>query len=159
MPAGARVAIAVSRYNETITGRLLDAAARTLVAAGIDSSRLDVAWVPGAFELPLVADRLASTGDYAAVICLGAIIKGETTHDIHIAAAVAQGIEQSSRARGIPVLFGVLTCHSIAQAIARAGGPEGGDDSSNKGAECAAAAIEMISLLDHLATGRGETCR
>jgi len=142
LPAGVRVAIVVSRYNESITGRLLEGAAATLQAAGLAAGRLDVAWVPGAFELPLAADRLAASGAYAAVICLGAIIRGETTHDQHIAHAVGQGIEQCSRAHGLPVLFGVLTCNSLDQAEARAGGTAG-----NKGEECAVAAIEMITLL------------
>ena len=114
-----------------------------------------MARVPGAFVLPVVADRLAATGDYAAVICLGAIIRGETTHDQHIATAVAQGIEALARARGIPVLFGVLTCQSLEQAVARAGGDERVAAHSDKGAECAEAAIEMISLLHQIATATG----
>jgi 6,7-dimethyl-8-ribityllumazine synthase len=144
LPEATRVAVVVSRYNETITRRLLDGAVATLVSAGLEPGRIDVAWVPGAFELPFIADTLAATGRYAAVICLGAIIRGETTHDQHIARAVATGIEASARARRVPVLFGVLTCDTLAQALARAGGdgPVG-----NKGAECAAAAIEMATLL------------
>ncbi len=147
LPADIRVAIAVSRYNESITRRLLDAAVATLVAAGLPADRIDVAWVPGAFELPLAADRMAATGRHAAVLCLGAIIRGETSHDRHIATAVGGGIEQIARARGIPVLFGVLTCDTLAQALARAGGDAANQYAGNKGRECAAAAIEMISLL------------
>jgi len=152
LPSGVRVAIVVSRYNAAVTERMLAGAARTLAAAGLDRYRLDVARVPGAFELPVVADRLAATGEYAAVICLGAIIRGETTHDQHIARAVGGGIEAIARARGLPVLFGVLTCDTLAQALARAGGDSstGYAGTGNKGAECASAAIEMISLVGTL---------
>lgn len=152
LPSGVRVAIVVSRYNAAVTERMLAGAARTLAAAGLDRSRLDVARVPGAFELPVVADRLAATGEYAAVICLGAIIRGETTHDQHIARAVGGGIEAIARVRGLPVLFGVLTCDTLAQALARAGGEAatGYAGTGNKGAECASAAIEMISLVSTL---------
>jgi 6,7-dimethyl-8-ribityllumazine synthase len=151
-----RVAIVVSRWNERVTGGLLAGALDTLVAAGLAADAIDVAWVPGAFELPLVADRFAGTGGYAAVICLGAIIRGETEHDRHIAQAVARGIEETGRRHGVPVLFGVLTCQSLEQALARAGiavGTRAHDGSAppdNKGAECAAAALEMITLLDRL---------
>ena len=167
LPSGVRVAIVVSRYNAAVTEQMLAGAARTLAAAGLDRYRLDVARVPGAFELPIAADRLAATGEYAAVICLGAIIRGETTHDQHIAAAVARGIEEIGRARGTPVLFGVLTCQSIEQAVARDGGDEpfaAARDGraaahSNKGEECAEAAIEMISLLHQIATATGGKTR
>ena len=144
------MAVVVSRYNESITRRMLEAAVATLAAASLPVERIDVAWVPGAFELPLAADRMAASGRYAAVLCLGAIIRGETSHDRHIAAAVGGGIEATARARGIPVLFGVLTCGTLAQAFARAGGDAGNDFEGNKGRECASAAIEMISLLPRL---------
>jgi 6,7-dimethyl-8-ribityllumazine synthase len=146
-PERIRVAVVVSRYNESVTRRLLDAAVATLVAAGVPAAGLDVAWVPGAFELPLAADRMAASRRYAAVICLGAIIRGETSHDRHIASAVGHGIEQAARAHGIPVLFGVLTCDTLAQAMARAGGDESDKFAGNKGTESATAALEMISLL------------
>lgn len=146
-----RVAIVVSRYNESITRRLLEAAVARFIAAGLPSASIDVAWVPGSFEIPLAADRMAASGQYAAVLCLGAIIKGETSHDQHIASAVGHGIEQSARAHGIPVVFGVLTCDTLAQALARAGGSAG-----NKGEECATAAIEMISLLGQLPPRRNQ---
>lgn len=142
-----RVAVVVSRYNETVTGRMLDGALFALTAGGVPRERIDVAWVPGAFELPLAADRLAAGGRYAAVICLGAIIRGETSHDRHIATAVGQGIEQTARRHGVPVPFGVLTCDTLAQAIARAAGGPADGFAGNKGAECATAALEMISLL------------
>jgi len=150
-PAGTRLAIVVSRWNETVTRRLLDGAIGQLGSAGIAATDLDVAWVPGSFELPLAADRLAATGRYAAVLCLGAIVKGETSHDRWIAAAVAAGIEATARARGLPVLFGVLTCDTLAQALARAGGDLADGYAGNKGAECAAAAVEMIGLLAEIA--------
>lgn len=142
-----RVAIAVSRYNDSVTRRMLDAAVATFTAAGLPAERIDVAWVPGAFELPSAADMLAATGRHAAVLCLGAIIRGETTHDQHIARAVAGGVEAVARARGLPVLFGVLTCDTLAQALARAGGTPADGFAGNKGAECAAAAIEMIAIF------------
>lgn len=147
LPADARVAVVVARWNESITRRLLEAAAARLRDAGLAADSLDVAWVPGSFELPLVADRLAASGRYAAVLCLGAIIKGETIHDRVIADAVAAGIEAAGRAHGLPVIFGVLTCDTLAQALARAGGSEADGFAGNKGAECAAAAVEMIGLL------------
>ena len=146
-----RVAIVVSRYNETVTGRMLDGALFALTAGGVPRERIDVAWVPGAFELPLAADRLASSGGFAAVLCLGAIIRGETSHDRHIASAVGQGIEQTARRHGLPVPFGVLTCDTLAQAIARAAGSPADAFVGNKGAECATAALEMISLLSMVA--------
>ena len=147
LPPTARVGVVVSRYNEPVTGRMLDGAVATLTAAGLPADRIDVAWVPGSFELPLVADAMAAGGRYAAVLCLGAIIRGETTHDQHIARAVATGIEAIGRSRGLPVLFGVLTCDTLAQAYARAGGDADDRFAGNKGAECAAAAIEMATLL------------
>jgi 6,7-dimethyl-8-ribityllumazine synthase len=147
-----RLAIVVARYNDSITRRMLDGAVATFVAAGLPADRIDVAWVPGAFELPFIADQLAASGRYAAVLCLGAIIRGETTHDQHIARAVGGGIEAIARVRGLPVLFGVLTCDTLAQALARAGGEAaaGYAGTGNKGAECASAAIEMISLVSTL---------
>ncbi|MFM8986443.1 MAG: 6,7-dimethyl-8-ribityllumazine synthase [Planctomycetia bacterium] len=153
LPAGIRVAIVVARWNETVTGSLLAAARATLAAAGLGEAAVDVVHVPGSFELPLAADRLAATGRYAAVLCLGAIIRGETSHDRHIATAVATGLEQAARARGVPVLFGVLTCDTPAQAAARSGGTAADGFAGNKGAECAAAAVEMIAVLAGIAGG------
>jgi 6,7-dimethyl-8-ribityllumazine synthase len=147
LPSAARVAVVVSRYNDFVTRRLLDGAVATFVAAGLPADRIDAAWVPGAFELPFIADQLAASGRYAAVLCLGAIIRGETSHDRHIATAVAGGIEQTARTRGLPVLFGVLTCDTPAQAAARSGGSAADGYAGNKGAECAAAALEMIAVL------------
>jgi len=155
--AGKRVAIVASRYNPRVTEPLLEGAARTLLAAGLAAEKLVVARVPGAFELPLVADRLAVSGGFDAILCLGAIIRGETTHDRHIAAAVAAGIEAVARARGIPVVFGVLTCQTIEQAVARAGGDPHVTRHSHKGEECAQTAIEMVTLLGRVAESGGAT--
>jgi 6,7-dimethyl-8-ribityllumazine synthase len=140
-----RFSIVVSRYNETITARLLSGAVETLNAHGIADESIDVAWVPGAFEIPLVAARQAGCGRYAAVLCLGAVIRGETTHDQHINRAVSLELARLGAASGVPVLFGLLTCDTLEQAIHRAGGNVG-----NKGAECALAALEMVDLLRKL---------
>jgi 6,7-dimethyl-8-ribityllumazine synthase len=145
LPPSARMAIVASRYNPQVTERLLDAAIRVLETA-LPRERIDIARVPGSFELPLIADRLAASGRYAAVICLGAIIRGETSHDRHIAMAVSTGIEAVGRKHGLPVIFGVLTCDSPEQALARAGVAEAGRVVGNKGEEAATTALEMVSL-------------
>ena len=141
----ARYAIAVSRYNETITARLLDGAVETLMGQGVADSQIDVAWAPGAWELPLVAAELAAGGRYQAILCLGAVIRGETTHDQHINRQVSSALGNLSLEYRTPVLFGVLTCQSLEQALNRAGGSVG-----NKGHECAEAALEMVGLLRRL---------
>ncbi len=143
-----RFAIIVSRYNDSITKKLLDGAVQTLVQHGVADEAVDVVWVPGAWEIPVVAQRLATSGEYAAVLCLGAVIRGETTHDEHINRAVSLGLRDISLDTGLPILFGVLTCNSLEQAIHRAGGNVG-----NKGIECAEAALEMVSLLRELPPG------
>ena len=140
-----RYAVVVSRFNELVTSRLLDGAVDTFRRHGADDSQIDVAWVPGAFEIPLAADRLAASGKYAAVCCLGAVIQGQTTHHEYINHQVAAGIMRSGQEHRIPVLFGVLTCGTMEQALDRAGGKAG-----NKGSECAQAAIEMVNLLKQL---------
>jgi 6,7-dimethyl-8-ribityllumazine synthase len=140
-PAG-RFAMVVSRYNESITSRLLEGAIATLKGHGAADDLIEVAWVPGAFEIPLVAARLAESGRYVAVICLGAVIRGETTHDQHINRAVSNELAAAGVRTGVPVLFGVLTCDTLEQAIHRAGGNQG-----NKGSECAEAALRMADLL------------
>lgn len=145
VPPAGRIAIVVSRYNETVTSRLLAGAVEKLASAGVPDTAIDVAWVPGAFEAPLVADRLAHCGGYVAVICLAAVIRGETTHDQHINRAVSLQLAESAVQSGVPVLFGVLTCDNLEQAIHRSGGNAG-----NKGADCAAAALEMADLLRQL---------
>ncbi|MEX0977348.1 MAG: 6,7-dimethyl-8-ribityllumazine synthase, partial [Pirellulales bacterium] len=116
-----------------------------LAEHGVDDQHIDVAWVPGAWEIPLVANRMAHGGRYLAVICLGAVIKGETTHDEHINRAVSIGLGQAGLESGVPILFGVLTCDTLEQAIHRSAGNVG-----NKGRECALAALEMINLLSKL---------
>ncbi|MFM7107565.1 MAG: 6,7-dimethyl-8-ribityllumazine synthase [Planctomycetaceae bacterium] len=156
-PAGARVAVVAARWNAEIVEGLLAGSLARLGAAGLAGDAVDVVRVPGSFELPLVADRLAAGGRHGAVICLGAIVRGETSHDRHIAAAVAQGVEQAGRARGVPILFGVLTCDTLDQARARSVVPAAGaawDEAAfarNKGAESAAAAIEMMNVCSRLA--------
>jgi 6,7-dimethyl-8-ribityllumazine synthase len=152
--AEGRFAIVVSRFNETITSRLLEGAVQTLVAHGVADERIDVAWTPGAFEIPTVADRLAASGRYVAVICLGAVIRGETTHDQHINRAVSTALCEIGVHYGLPVLFGILTCNTLDQAVARSGGQTattGKDDAQaslgNKGVDCALAALEMVDLM------------
>jgi 6,7-dimethyl-8-ribityllumazine synthase len=140
-----RLALVVARYNESITTKLLSGALDTLREHGVPDDAIDVAWVPGAFEIPLVAQRLANGAKYAAVLCLGAVIRGETTHDRHINRAVSLELAAIGVRTGVPVLFGVLTCDTLEQAIHRSGGNVG-----NKGSECALAALEMVSLLKKL---------
>jgi 6,7-dimethyl-8-ribityllumazine synthase len=158
--ASGQYGIVVSRYNEKITTRLLEGAVSTLKAAGVDEEMIDVAWVPGAFEIPLAADKMAGSRRYSAVLCLGAVIRGDTTHDQHINRAVSMGIMDANMRYGIPVLFGVLTCDTVEQAIQRAGGHVESKETDtnqnvkpivgNKGVECATAALEMVSLLKNL---------
>jgi 6,7-dimethyl-8-ribityllumazine synthase len=135
-------AVVVSRFNDLVTARLLEGAVATLKRHGAKDEQITTAWVPGSFELPIVADRLASSGRFAAVITLGAVIQGETSHHEYINSAMASGLMQIGLKSGRPVLFGVLTCHSMEQALDRAGGKAG-----NKGVEAALAAIETVNLL------------
>jgi len=144
------IAIVVSRYNESITRNLLAGALETLAAHGISDEDIDVAWVPGAWEIPLVAQHMAVGREYKAVICLGAVIRGETTHDQHINRAVSMNLADLASSTDVPVLMGVLTCDNLEQAIHRSGGNVG-----NKGSECAAAALEMIDLLHRLTFSMG----
>lgn len=137
-----RWAIVVSRYNEHITGRLLTGALETLRSAGASDDAIDVFWVPGAFEIPTIAARAAESRRYNAVLCLGAVIRGETTHDQHINRAVSLQLAEIGVRTGVPALFGVLTCDTLEQALHRAGGNVG-----NKGAECAEAALRSADLL------------
>lgn len=139
---GMKVAIVVARFNQLITEKLLAGAVDTLKRAGVADDDIAIAWTPGAYEIPLAADKLAKTGDYDAVICLGAVIKGETDHYDHVAGNTASGITRVGLDNELPVLFGVLTCETIEQAMARAGLKAG-----NKGIECAQAAIEMANML------------
>src|SRR4051794_16549655 len=140
-PAG-RFAVVAARFNSAIVDALLAGALDGLKRHGVGDDAIDVARVPGSFEVPLVAQRMAATKRYAAVICLGAVIKGDTDHYDHVAAAAAGGVAQAALATGVPVIFGVLTCDTLEQAINRAGGKAG-----NKGFEAAMTAIEMVNLL------------
>lgn len=151
--AEGRFAIVVARFNETITRRLLDGAVQTLLDRGVPDGRIDVAWVPGAYEIPTAAMRMARSGRYAAVLGLGAVIRGETTHDQHINRAVGNALAQIGMETGVPTLFGILTCDTLEQAVARSGGyATSGKDAmrktiGNKGIDCALAALEMVDLL------------
>jgi 6,7-dimethyl-8-ribityllumazine synthase len=142
---GRRVAIAISRFNEVVTAELLQGALDCLRHHGIDEDDVVVAWVPGAFELPLVARRLAASASYDAVICLGAVIRGDTAHFDHVAGQAANGIRGAAEATGVPVIFGVLTTDTLEQAMDRAGGKHG-----NKGWDAAMAAMETASVLEQL---------
>ena len=145
---GLRVAVVCGRFNDLITDRLLAGARDGLVRHGVDEATITVVWVPGAFELPLVAKRLASSGEYDAVITLGAVIRGATAHYEHVAGEAASGIARASLDTGVPVVFGVLTTETIEQAIERAGTKAG-----NKGDEAASTAIELADLLRQLPKG------
>lgn len=137
-----KVAIVVSRFNDFITNRLLDGAKDTLVRHSVDEDNIDVAYVPGAFEIPLVAKKLAQKNDYDAVITLGCVIRGATSHYDYVCNEVAKGVSKANDVTNTPVIFGVLTTESIEQAVERAGTKAG-----NKGAEAAVSAIEMANLL------------
>ncbi|NSL51673.1 6,7-dimethyl-8-ribityllumazine synthase [Calidifontibacillus erzurumensis] len=139
---GLKIGIVVSRFNEFITGKLLSGAQDALYRHGVDEENIDVAWVPGAFELPLVAKRMADSGNYDAVIALGTVIRGATTHYDYVCNEAAKGIAQASMTTGIPVIFGVVTTETIEQAIERAGTKAG-----NKGWDAAISAIEMANLM------------
>jgi 6,7-dimethyl-8-ribityllumazine synthase len=150
---GRRVAVVVSRFHEHVTARLLEGALSGLRSHDVADDAVDVAWVPGAFEISLVAKRMASTGAYDAVICLGAVVRGETAHFDLVAAEAARGAAEVGRETGVPIIFEVLATESLADAEARAGGPHG-----NKGWDAAEAALEMADLLDRLPQGaKGET--
>jgi 6,7-dimethyl-8-ribityllumazine synthase len=143
--ADRRVAVVAARFNELVTTKLVDGARAGLAHHGVSEDAVTVAWVPGAFEIPLVAQRFASSGRFDAVICLGAVIRGETAHFELVAAEAARGIADVSRSTGIPCIFEILATDTLDQAEARAGGIHG-----NKGWEAAAAALEMASVLDLL---------
>ncbi|MGD8399777.1 MAG: 6,7-dimethyl-8-ribityllumazine synthase [Bacillota bacterium] len=140
-----RYAIVVGRFNHFITEHLLSGAQDALQRHGVTTEQITVAWVPGAFEIPLVAQKMAQSGQFQAVICLGAVIRGATPHFDYVAAEVAKGVATVSLATGVPVIFGVLTTDNIEQAIERAGSKAG-----NKGWEAALSALEMTDLLAQL---------
>ncbi|HVA09643.1 MAG TPA: 6,7-dimethyl-8-ribityllumazine synthase [Acidimicrobiales bacterium] len=145
---GLRVALICARFNDLITERLLAGALDALQRHDVDGDSITVAWVPGAFELPVVSKRLAVSGDYDAIVCLGAVIRGATGHYDQVANQCAAGLARASLDTGVPVIFGVLTTDTIEQAIERAGAKAG-----NKGADAAASAIEMADLLRQLPKG------
>lgn len=144
-PPPGRFALVAARFNRDVVDKLVQGALGALQQHGVGEDRIDMAWVPGSFEIPLVAERLARSGKYAAIIALGAVIKGETDHYEYVAGPAAQGVAQASLTTGVPVIFGILTCRTEEQALDRAGGKEG-----NKGADAALAAIEMVNLLRQL---------
>ena len=140
-----RVGIVASRFNEIIVSKLIDGAADGLSRHGVNLDTVDMAWVPGAFEIPLAAQKMAESGRYDAVICLGAVIRGETDHYEHVASEVTKGVAQVSLKADIPVLYGILTTDTVEQALNRAGLKAG-----NKGFECAMDALELSSLYKKL---------
>jgi len=143
--SGRRFAVVAARFNEIVTAKLVDGATAGLAKHGVAEGDVDVVWVPGAFEIPLVAARLAQSGRYDAVICLGAVIRGETGHFDLVANEAARGIARASLETGVPLIFEVLATDDLAQAEARAGGAHG-----NKGWAAAEAALEMAGLLERL---------
>jgi 6,7-dimethyl-8-ribityllumazine synthase len=143
--SGMRIAVVVARFNESITSALLEGARRALATARVADADVTVAWVPGAFELPLVAQHLATSGICDAVVCLGAVIRGDTPHFDYVAGEAARGLQEAALATGVPIVFGVLTTDTRQQALDRVGGCEG-----HKGEEAANTALEMVELLRRL---------
>lgn len=143
--SGVRIGIVAARFNEFIVSKLIGGAEDALVRHGVDTDDIDLAWVPGAFEIPVIAQKMAESGKYDAVICLGAVIKGSTSHYDYVCAEVSKGVAQVGLASGVPTLFGVLTTDNIEQAIERAGTKAG-----NKGYDVACSAIEMINLIKEM---------
>ncbi len=137
-----RIGIVAARFNEFIVSKLLSGCEDTLLRHGVRGDDIHTAWVPGAFEIPLIASKMAKSGRYDAVIALGAVIRGSTSHYDYVCSEVSKGIAQVGLSSGVPVLFGVITTENIEQAIARAGSKAG-----NKGYDCALSAIEMVNLL------------
>lgn len=142
---GIRVGVVAARFNEFIVSKLLSGCEDTLLRHGVHGEDIDVAWVPGAFEIPITAARMAKSGRYDAVIALGAVIRGSTSHYDYVCSEVSKGVAAAGLDSGVPVLFGVLTTDNLEQAIERAGTKAG-----NKGAECAQGAIEMVNLFREL---------
>lgn len=137
-----RIGIVAARFNDFIVSRLIDGALDALRRHNVEENAIEIAWVPGAFEIPLIAQKMAESGAYDAIICLGAVIRGSTTHYDYVCSEVSKGIANVSLKSGIPVMFGVLTTENIEQAIERAGTKAG-----NKGFDCAVSAIEMVNLI------------
>lgn len=140
-----KIAIVVSRFNDFITGRLLEGAKDTLIRHEVEADEIDVAYVPGAFEIPLVAKKLAQKGEYDAVITLGCVIRGATSHYDYVCNEVAKGVSKANDVSDVPVIFGILTTESIEQAVERAG-----TKARNKGSEAAVSAIEMANLIKQI---------
>jgi 6,7-dimethyl-8-ribityllumazine synthase len=145
---GKRVGIVCGRFNDLITQRLLDGATNALAVHGVKEDDVTLAWVPGAFEIPIAAKTMAQTGRYDAVIALGAVIRGDTPHFDYVAGECARGIQESQLETGVPIVFGVLTTENLDQALSRS------DDKDNKGEESARVALEMANLLAELRTPR-----
>ena len=143
--SGRRIAIVAARFHQAITRKLVDGATASLTSHGVSSEDVDIAWVPGAFEIPFVARRLAASGRYSGVVCLGAVIRGETAHFELVANEAARGIADAARDTGIPVIFEILAVDTVTQAEDRAGGAHG-----NKGWEAAEAVLTMASLMASL---------
>lgn len=143
---GLSIAIVVSRFNDLITRQLLAGAQDGLRRHDVEEERVDVAWVPGSFEIPLVARKLAESGRYQAVVCLGAVIRGETPHFEYVASQVSSGIARAGLETGVPVIFGIITADGLEEALERAGGKMG-----NKGYDAAVSAIEMANLMRGMA--------
>ncbi len=144
-PEGMKVGIVASRFNEIIVNKLLGGAVDGLVRHGVEESNITAAWVPGAFELPLIAQKMVESKKYDAVICVGAVIRGDTSHYDLVCNEAAKGVAQVSLKTGVPVLFGIITTENIEQAISRAGSKAG-----NKGYDCALSAIEMVNLMKQI---------
>ena len=145
VPKSVKIAIIVTRFNEFITSKLLAGAMDALKRHEVSEEAIEIVWVPGAFEIPLIASKLAASKKYDAIICLGAVIRGATTHYDYVCSEVSKGIASVSLATGVPVMFGILTTEIIEQAIERAGTKAG-----NKGYDCAIGAIEMINLVKQI---------
>ena len=143
--SGMKVGIVASRFNAFIVQKLLDGAVDGLVRHGVDEENISAAWVPGAFEIPAVAQKMAASKKYDAVICVGAVIRGSTSHYDYVCAEVSKGVAQASFNTGVPVLFGILTTDNLEQAIDRAGAKSG-----NKGYDCALSAIEMVNVMEQI---------
>jgi 6,7-dimethyl-8-ribityllumazine synthase len=140
-----RFALVAARFNQVVVEKLVAGALDSLKRHGVADASIDLVWVPGSFEVPLVAQRLAASEKYAAVICLGAVIRGDTDHYEHVASGAASGVAHAALTTGVPIIFGILTCDTLEQALNRAGGKSG-----NKGHDAALTAIEMVNLLRQL---------
>ena len=147
---GLRICIIASRFNELISSRLLEGAKDTLFRHGVNPQSVDIVWVPGAWELPLLVKEMAISGKYDGIIAVGAVIKGDTPHFDYVAAEMSKGIAHAGLEQRVPVGFGVLTCENLDQALSRAGSKAG-----NKGAESALSVIEMANLLTNVRTAGG----